>query len=367
MAGVFELIPLTGWCVALALAWMAYRTSQAIVGGLDFNIPVINIRPLHGLAVALENSIVEWFDDAVKASEAGIAKAFTALKDSLLLFAGLAILLGYSVYKAFAYLWTTALPAFVKLQTDWIGTTAKNAKTLAEALPGSIASNLGIAKTYAETQAEKALSDAQIFASTQDAIFMSMLRSEYGAAIDTLREGASAAATSALTTAQAGITAAEQLAAGQVLEAESLAQAGVIEAERLAGSALAQSEAAAKQLLAEAEARGKAALDEVGKIAGRVGDDLATIEGNLGALGVAGLIASIPAIATLVHAIATEAGLESASCRAKNKQICGTDPLQWAGLLGGLALMEGALSLKEIVPVARAIAHGTEDLIRAAA
>lgn len=352
MAGIFELVPLTGWCVALALSYMAFRVSQAIVGGLDFTIPVINVRPLHGLAVALENSVVEWFDDMVKASEAGIAKAFTALKDSLELFAALTLLLGFAVYKALAYLWNTALPAFVKLQTDLIRTAANKAQTLAEALPGSIASNLGIAKTYAETQAEKALSDAQIFASTQDAIFMSMLRSEFGQAVDTLRAGASAAATAALTTAQAGITAAERLAAGQVLEAEQLAASGFADAERLAGSALAQSEAAAKQALAEAEARGATALAGVRDVAVAAGDDLATIEGKLGALGTAGLIASIPAIATLVHAIATEAGLDDAACRAKNKGICGTDPLQWAGLLAGLAALGLSFDLSDVVKLA---------------
>lgn len=345
-----------------------------IVGGKAFvdaiasvlNVGIAGVHPFAGAAVALERTVGAWLERQLANTEKIMAGFWNDLAGSLQLMLGIAILLGDSVVKGVGYLWNTALPAFVKLQTDAIGTVAHKAETLAGALVGSIASNLSAAKNFAESQSDRALSSAQAFTEAKIADAIGAIRSEISADVQTLRDGYSDAVTSALSTAQAGISAAERLAASQVLEAEQIAAAGVAEAERLAGSALAQSEAAARQALAEAEARGKAALDEVGKIAGSLGSDLKTIEGALGAAGVAGLIAAIPAIATLVHAIATEAGLDSANCRAKHKQICGTDSHAWAGLLGSIAAAGLLFDFKQIVHASALLARPVVALVKQA-
>lgn len=364
------LLCLCGLVLALLVGGKAFMDSIAAV----LNVSIAGVRPFAGAAVALENSVIKWLQKEIDNTIKLMAKFWHELALSFIVgFEGI-LRSADGVVKGFAYLWNTALPAFVKLQTDWIGSLAREAKTIATGNVALIARDFAAAKTYAETQAERALSSAQAFTSSAVADAVSAVRGELSADVQALRDGANAAATAALQTAQAGIAEAERLATEEAARlrgeftgdvsaldrtiadtAQALtaaAQAGVAEAERLAGSALAQSEAAARQALAEAEARGRAALDEVGKIAGAVGSDLKTIEGALGAAGVAGLLATIPAIATLVQAIATEAGLDSAACRAKNKQICGTDPLQWAGLLAGLAALGVSFDLADVVKIA---------------
>jgi hypothetical protein len=93
-------------------------------------------------------------------------------------------------------------------------------------------------------------------------------------------------------------------------------------------------------------------VGEVRSIAVGVENDLGTIEGQYGALGVAGLIAAMPAVATLVNAIASEAGLENRDCRQKVKGICATDSSAWGDLLAGLAATGFAFSLLELAEVA---------------
>lgn len=314
--------------VALALLLAALNLAKALRDAL--NVGFLGIHPFSGIASALNNTLVAWLDDAVKGTEKLTAKLFNDLTASLELLAGLSILLGDAVVKGLEYLWAHALPGVLHALIDPIGTIARAAKSLVDSLAGTVETNLHRAEAYAEAQAAKALGDAQAFVRSQVAGAVAALRGELGAAVSTLETAISTAETHTLQLAADGLAAAERTIGGEITTAEQTAAAA----------------------LAASEAIGAAALAGVKSIAVTAEDDLNTIEAGLGALGLAGLIASIPALATLVHTIATEAGLDSSKCRAKNKLICGTDPLQWASLLAGLAALGVSFDLADVVKLA---------------
>ena len=88
------------------------------------------------------------------------------------------------------------------------------------------------------------------------------------------------------------------------------------------------------------------------------GKDAGTLAGALGV----GAIA-----ASLVNVLATEAGLGSSDCRAKNKQICGVDTAAWTSLLEGLAVIGFAFSLADLAAVAQPLAGELAPVIAKAA
>jgi hypothetical protein len=344
MAAVESLADLTvvaAWLVALGLAYLAYQLSQAIANVIDIHIPLIG-NPFHGLAVALENSIVSWTEQAVKASEAGIARGISGLIDSMGLLIGLAALLYIGVRKALVYGWGTAIPALVETAVRPVRTLASKAETTAESATSLAWANLTRAEAYADKQSASALTDAQLQA---------------------LRDAENAAVTHAMQVAADGIAAAEAKAQQLVAAAEAQAEAGITEAEALARSGVSQAEAQAQSALAASEAAASSALDIVRSVAVGAEQDLRTIEGTIGAAGVAALIAAIPALATLVNTLVTETGLENQSCRTKVKGICGTDPSAWENLLFGIAAAGVALDFRQFVSAAAALAEPARVLI----
>ena len=77
----------------------------------------------------------------------------------------------------------------------------------------------------------------------------------------------------------------------------------------------------------------------------------------------AGIIAAMPAIATLVQSIAVDAGLENADCRSKVKGICGTSPAAWESLLVGIASAGLLFDLPAIVESAALLASPVVALL----
>lgn len=312
--------------MALLLAALELAKHLAAV----FNVGILGAHPFSGIATALNNTIVAWLDDAIKGVEKITAKLFNDLTGSLELLAGLTILLGAGIVKGLQYLWGAGLPGVIHFLLDPIGVLARKAVTLAEAVPGKIEAALGSAEHYALQQADRAEQAAQAFATAHIASAVATLRGELSSAVATLDTAISTAATKTLQLAQDGINAEQRVVEGEIQTAE-----------QIAAQALAGSEAVAASALAGVKA-----------IAVTTEHDLDVIKAGLDAVGVAGLIALIPALATLVHTIATEAGLDSANCRAKNKAICGTDPLQWAGLLAGLTALGLTFDLADVVKIA---------------
>jgi hypothetical protein len=365
LEGGFDLGALALCFVALALLVAAKNLAQAIAGPLNFSI--FGVRPLHGVAVAIENGIVGTLDDAIKGVEKLAAGFVSGLIDAFGLFIAIPALLFLGVKAALSYLWNSALPALVHAAVSVVKTTAEAALAKAIAVEGTVAANLAAAERYARDHATAALNTAEDYVDGKITGALATLRGDIAAGVSRA-EGFAEQAVGRLQAAEDGaIATAVALAAEAKLAGEQAAAAALNEAERAAGSALAQSEAAAKQALAEAQAAGQAALTGVKRIAVGAADDLATIEGDLGALGTAGLIAALPALATLVHAIATEAGLENAECRGKVKGICATSPNAWADLLGGLVALGFAFSLRELYDVARPLADELAPIIAKAA
>lgn len=365
LEGGYDLGALALLGLALGALLLAKELSSAVAGVLDFS--VLGFRPLHGAAVAIENSVIGALDDAIKGVEALCTRFLSGLIDAWGLLIAIPLLLGLGVKAALEYFWSSALKPVIHSITDAIKTVADKAVSKAIALEGTVAADLASAEAYTRAHVAGALADAEAYVETRLRSEVAAIGGDIGAAIASAERYADTAVSKLRAAEDAAVAGAVGLAA-EAKTAGLLAAAGALaEAEHFAGSAIARSEAAARQALAEAEAAGAAALAGVGRIAVGAADDLATIEGNLGALGLAGLIAALPALATLVQAIAVEAGLSSAECRGKVKGICGTDPLAWAGLLEGAVFLTGALSLRELVPIGRTVIADLGSVIREAA
>lgn len=353
LEGGFELGALALCFVALALLVAAKELAQAIAA--PFNVSIFGSHPFRSIATAIENGIVGTLDDAIRGVEKTAAGFESGLIDAFGLLIAIPLLIGLGIKAALEYMWNEALMPRIHSVTNAIKTAADAALARVATLEGTVVANLGAAERYARDHAASALASAEAFVEHRLTAAVDTLRGDIAAGVSQAERYADEAVGKLRGAEDAAIAGAVGLAVAAKVAGEQAAAAALNEAERVAGSALAQSEAAAAEALARAQAAGQAALDGVKGIAVGVGDDLATIEGAFGAAGVGALVGSIPAIATLVAAIATEAGLENAACRSKVKGICGTDTPSWEKLLAGALLIGVPLSLAELVPVGKAV------------
>jgi hypothetical protein len=382
--------------------------SALIVGILKFlDVGIGPYHPFHGITTKAENAVTASFNTAIQGLEKQATKFESGLVDAFTLIVGIPLVLAVALFDLLKYLWNTALSGFVHGVVDPVRSAANTAITRITTLTGIVADNLSAAKNYAEGQASSALSDAKDYASHWIDNAVSVLNGTIRAAIATaegyadtaiakLRSAEDAAVAAAVGLAvdakNAGINAAAAAlgaaegytdaakgaaiaaAAGALTTAESYADAVKQVALTAAGGALVTAEdfaareadaaaAGAAAALAQAEGVVTASVDAVRSIAIDVQHDLGSIEGAYGALGVGALIASIPALATLVNAIASEAGLENSSCRSKVKGICGTDPLAWGNLLAGIAAIGIGFDLGDIVKAAIALLGDADELL----
>jgi len=351
--------------VALALLLMVKGLAQALAGVL--NVSILGVRPFHGAAVAIENGIVGALDAAIKGVERVAAKFESGLIDSFGLLIGLPILLGLGVKAALVYLWDRALKPTIHVIADPIKATADSALAKANAARAAVELRFGEAEAYALGRAEWALETAKAYVGRRLDDLRAELRADIAGALATAERYADQAVGRLRAAEDAAVAEAVSLAVAAKLAGEQAGAAALraAEAELAAGLAIEAARRAAE--LARLDEAGKAALETVRSVAVNVEEELQTIEGAAGAVGIAALIAAIPAISTLLHAIASEAGLENAECRGKVKQVCGTDPAEWLGLLEGAALLTGALSLRELVPIGRHAIEELGGLIREAA
>ena len=338
-----DLTFVTAFVVRLGLVYTAFRLAQALASVIDIHIPFVG-NPFHGVAVAFRNAIVDGLEADVKATERQIAAGLSALIDSLGIGLGLVALLYLGVHKALTYLWSHALSPFVHGIVNVVRSVANEALAKAESAISTAWDNLTKAETYAAGRATQALNAARSYTDSRVASAASSLRSEFGADVQALRTAESAAIDHALQIAQDAKTTAAQ--------AVTTAETAAAQAER--------------QAVSTAEAAASAALATVKSIAITAEHDLQTIEGQYGALGAAGLIAAIPALATLVQAIAVDTGLENAECRSKVKGICATPSSSWDSLLGGALAIGFALSLRQLVTGANDLAGPLVDVIKQA-
>lgn len=393
----YDLVGLAACYVAIGLLLLVSAIVAALLKFLDVGIGPYH--PFHGITSKASNAITSALNSAVQGLEGAAAKFESGLVDSMALIIGIPLLLGVALYDLLKYLWGTALSAFVNTVVGPVRTTASNALTRVTSLEGTVADDFTKAKNYADNAAAGALSDADAFASHWIDHAVSVLNSNItaavssaerytdtavgllrsaedaavaqavGIAVDAKNAGINAAA-GALSTAE-GYTdvakgAALAAAAGALTTAESYADAAknvalaaaggaLVTAEQYAAAEANAAEAGAEAYAAQAAGAVSSALEAVRSIAVGAENDLATIEGQYGLLGVAALLASIPAIGTLLNSIATDTGLENEDCRKKVKGICASPTSAWGDLLAGLAATGFAFSLLELAEIAQPI------------
>lgn len=214
----------------------------------------------------------------------------------------------------------------------------------ASALAGAVSSLTGAIAT-AEQAAEQAASAA--------------LTAEAGT-LEAALASASSAAASAL---EAARTALEGELSGAINAAAADLHAIAAELEAGTGAAVADARAIAAQLTAvEAAAAG-----ELTDIYNLPADAIRDLLNRLDLTKVASIGAGLVLVRALVNAIAQEAGLDSAECRAKHKQICATPGSSWSSLLEGLLALGFVASLPELARLANGMADELVPIVREAA
>jgi hypothetical protein len=373
--------------VAIALLLLAKDAVEQVISVL--NVSIFGAHPFGGIARSMENTVLRVLNNAIKSVEALTAKFVSGLIDSLGIVVALPLLLAYGVKAALSYLWNQALMPRIHSVTDAISTTATKAWTHVQALENTVDQNLTDAETWATGKAAGALADAKAYANKWIDNAVSVLHGDIAdalsaaqayanTAIGKLRAAEDAAIATAVGIAAEAKVAGVNAAASALSSAEAFASSEAAKAIAAAAGALTTAEQYADARAREAAAAGIAAaagveqavtssLDVVRSIAIDAGHELHDLEGIYGALGTATLIASIPAIATIVNAIATEAGLENSSCRSKVKDVCRTDPTSWAQLLEGLAALGFAFNLEELYNVATGLVDELVPVIKQAA
>lgn len=373
--------------VALALLLLAKSAVDQIIGVL--NVSVFGAHPFGGIARSMENTVLRVLNDAIKGVEKGTAKFESGLLDSLGILVAIPLLLAYGVKAALEYLWNHALGPFVHNIADVAKGVADKAWSHVQTLEGTVASNVGKAEDYADGVAAHALSSAKTYADKWIDNAVSVLNSNIRAgvaeaesfastAVGKLRTAEDAAIDTAVNLAGAAKAAGVAAAAGALATAEhelavardealGAAAGALTTAEDFAARQAAAVRADALAAAAGVEAAVTGSLDVVRAIAIGAENELKDLEGIYGALGTATLIASIPALATIVHAIASEAGLENQSCREKVKDVCRTDPSQWGNLLAGLAVVGFGFNFRELYQVAEELVGDLAPIIKQAA
>jgi hypothetical protein len=225
------------------------------------------------------------------------------------------------------------------LETE-IGGTAAAAVAEVEALARSVSDQIAAAEALAEQAALTALAaEAHTL----------------GDAITDARAAAALALSAATATVEAELGAISRTAADDLHGAVGVLSDTIGNVEAHVGTIVAQ--LAATEL---------AAAGELTDIYNLPADALRDLLDRLDLTKVASMGAGLVLVRGLVEALTREAGLDSAECRAKNKQICGTPGGEWGDLLAGAAFVTGALSLAELIVPARGAFHLLTEAIEAA-
>lgn len=347
MAEVVDLVPLILWAVAFSILWLLATLAAKVHGvfsGLPWPLSAIG-NPIADAIGVVQNAL----EDAASGAEAQVAKWFNGLTSWVYLILSLPLLLAEGIYKALQYAWTTALDPRIEHIAGVIRTTATNALTKVEALAGTVTNNLIRAERYTDTQIADA---SQALTNYADKVARDAAHTAEGyadEAVSKLRSAEDAAVSNAVKLANDAKAAGEAAAAKATTEAE----------------------AVSARALAQVDAAFTAALGDVRGIAVGAEHGITDLQKYIDSLGLAGLIAAVPALAILVNTLATESGLDSSACRAKNKQICGTDPNVWTSILLGAAAAGIALDYKALIEagltLARDVEGGLAELVHVAA
>lgn len=338
-----DLLPLLLWAIAFALAYMLSRIALAVgaaFGGLPWPLDKI-ASPIASAANAVGAVLTNFADNA----EGQMAKWFAGLSDWVLLILVAPLLIVLGIEAALKALWHDAIPRYVASQVAPVRDAHAATRAQVAALTATVAADAARTRDYAKTQADAALGDAKTYARTQSQAARNSAEAYADEAVAKLRTSEH----TALENVKSIADAARNDAAAAVSTALGITGRVAVPGTRGATGATGATGAAG----AAGTAAPPASLPSI--------DDL------LGIAGAAGLIASIPALATAVTSIATETGLDNASCRGKVKQICGTNTGAWTSLLEGFVALGVGFNLRELAKAAETIAGDVADVIRQAA
>ncbi len=312
-----------GCLLALGFLYVSSWFLTRSIGLLDVNIPVVNVRPFHTVVQAIINAIEDGANAAIKATEKALAWAWSDLLSSLQLLLGLTLFFGDLLLHAFEYLWNHSLPALI-----------------AREIGNAISS---LAPTRVDPVALAAKIETTVEAKLRHEV--ATIRSDAQHALSDAKAAAASAASAAASAEHAVVTNVENVVQNPTTYVTKTV------AEVIPGLAAALA-------VAEGEVVGLPGVDW-DKLRDLVnGQDLAKL---------GGLIAAIPLLRALTNTFAAETGLGNAECRSKVKGICGTDPLAWGRLLGGLAALGFAFSLKDLADVAEPLVHELAVVVKQAA
>lgn len=299
-------LPVLLWGVAFSLAFMLIFMRNQLQVILD-DLP-LGFGWLGKVFIALIDLAI----DVAKATYEGAAGVFArllhGLADHVKRQPRSGFIVAGGVTKALTFAWDKAIPASIKDAVHPVSVTAHNALAKAEGAATAISDEVVDRAEAIRVQAGQTLTDADTFARANIAV----------AKDDAMRYADSAVAK---------LQGIEDKAVRDAIE---LAKAG-------------------EQSVAEAATAAIAVVDGIAR--GAQGDVI-DVWKYIDRIGLAGLVASIPALAVLVNTIAQESGLENESCRTKVKGICGTDPAAWESLLLGIAAVGVGFSLGDIIEAA---------------
>lgn len=294
------------WGGCWIIATNAYYLAHGIARGLK-EIWLIG-GALASAATAVEKYIAEPLNELRKDAEGELVRGLSGLVDNLAIFIGLAALVALGVKAALTYMWKDSLPAYVVSLIE-----------------------REIAKLHLPHL------DVQAITKAVEAQVIGLIT----APLATIRKD--------IARAESIATAAAKAAADAVYKAEHVVTEKI---EQIVNNPTTYITSTVQQEVPGLAAAIAVAGGEVLELPGISYDDLRNLVNGQDLAKLGGLIAAIPLIRGLVQTLAQEAGLDSAECRAKNKAICGTDPLQWAGLLAGLAALGLSFDLADVVKLA---------------
>lgn len=323
------------------------------------------------LVIRGENAVVGAIDDAIKASQAVIAGLFRALIWSWNLMVDSLRDLVDNVESTMDWLANTHV---AKVVSAAIGDTVNGLKALEKTVT-TLGTDTAAAIGRVETSIKNGLTDVR-----RD------LGGDIAAAIKTAEGAAGTLVSEAERTLRKELHTAVGDAEGIAKDAVNTLQRAEETAVSNLGTAIINAEAGAEAfasglvtktagtLAGLIDAADRRAADAEATLTGGVSDvtdHLRDLLGKLSPADAAALLASIPALAVLVHTIADESGLGRAETRGKVKAICSIDPDVWAELVGAFILFDGLPTLRELVDVAGTVLHDVEhvvvDLVRRAA
>jgi hypothetical protein len=113
--------------------------------------------------------------------------------------------------------------------------------------------------------------------------------------------------------------------------------------------AVSGAEAAGAEAINKLRTAENAAIDAIDRAEGATAAELRDFIGKVPLTDIAAATAAIPLLIAAVNVLEAETGLGRAECRAKVKNICGTDPSQWASLLEGLILVGVAFNIEDMI------------------